>query len=138
MFTNSDFKMTFGLSIIGSIAATALILINKSWKYCFKTTVSSAWFTLHKTTRTCSTSLVFGVHNYHLCLYTILCYYSSSCGWAKMIELWIRTGRNVFYQRLCLEFGVLKNLSFSNSKRTQRRIVVVFFYFNFVYFRWKN
>ena len=30
MFTNSDFKMAFGLSITGSIAATTLILVNKS------------------------------------------------------------------------------------------------------------
>ena len=29
MFTNSDFKIAFGLTIIGTIAATTLILVNK-------------------------------------------------------------------------------------------------------------
>ena len=96
-FINSDFIMAFGLYI----AATTLIQVNKCRKSSFKTTVSSTWFTLHKITRTCSTSLLFGVYNFHLCLYTVLCYFSNSCGWAKMTELWIRTGKNVFYERLC-------------------------------------
>ena len=30
MFTKSDFKVAFGLSIIGSTATTTLILVNKS------------------------------------------------------------------------------------------------------------
>ena len=32
MFTNSDFKITFGLTIKGSIAATSFLYYNKSWK----------------------------------------------------------------------------------------------------------
>ena len=32
MFTDSDFKMALGLSIIGSIATTTLILVNKYLK----------------------------------------------------------------------------------------------------------
>ena len=31
MFTNSDFKMAFVLTVIGSTAATSLVLVNKSW-----------------------------------------------------------------------------------------------------------
>ena len=32
MFTNADVKMTLGLSIIGSITVTILIIVNKFWK----------------------------------------------------------------------------------------------------------
>ena len=32
MFTNSDFKITFGLTIKGSIAAASFLYYNKSWK----------------------------------------------------------------------------------------------------------
>ena len=118
MFTKSDFKMAFGLSIIGSIAATTLILVSKSRKSCFKTTVSSTWFMLHKTTRTCSTSLVFGVYICHLCLLSKTVLSSKGKVSVETVENnFLKERFNQGKEKL-IKFGDLKNYSFNNSKRT--------------------